>query len=135
MAHYAFIDENNIVTQVIVGRDEDEVVDGISDWEAHYAEVYGQRCLRTSYNTSAGVHSSGGTPFRKNYAGIGYTYDEARDAFIPPKPFESWTLNEETCIWEAPIPYPTDGIMYRWDEEAGDWTPIVFQEESNQITQ
>lgn len=102
MAHYAFIDENNIVTQVIVGRDENEIVNGISDWEAYYSSVYGQRCLRTSYNTIAGEHSNGGIPFRKNYAGVGYIYDESRDAFIPPKPFESWIFNEEKCIWEAP---------------------------------
>lgn len=135
MAHYAFIDENNIVTQVIVGRNEDEVVDSISDWEAHYAEVYGQRCLRTSYNTQGGVHTGGGEPLRKNYAGIGYTYDEQRDAFIPPKPYASWVLNEDSCLWEAPVPYPTDGIMYNWDEEAGDWAPIVFQSENPEITE
>jgi len=86
MAHYAFLDENNIVTEVIVGRDEDEVVDGISDWEAHYGEIRGQVCKRTSYNTLNGVHLYGGTPFRWNYAGIGYLYDPIRDAFIPPQP-------------------------------------------------
>lgn len=93
MAHYAFLDENNIVTEVIVGRHEYEVVDGISDWEAHYAEFRGQVCKRTSYNGN----------YRKNYAGIGYTYDAARDAFIAPKtnchPEE--VLNEETCMWEC----------------------------------
>ena len=104
MAHYAFINENNIVTEVIAGRNEDEIVNGISDWEAHYAEFRtGLRCLRTSYNTFAGVHKEGGTPLRKNYAAVGYTYDESRDAFIPPKtnchPEE--TLNEDTCNWEC----------------------------------
>jgi hypothetical protein len=93
MAHYAFLDENNIVTEVIVGRHEYEVVDGISDWEAHYAEFRGQTCKRTSYNGN----------YRKNYAGIGYTYDAARDAFIAPKanchPEE--VLNEDTCVWEC----------------------------------
>ena len=119
MAHYAFIDENNIVTQVIVGRNEDEVVEGISDWEAHYAEVYGQTCLRTSYNGN----------IRYNYAGIGYTYDADRDAFIAPKPFDSWLLDEETCTWTAPVPYPTDGVMYQWDETAGDWVATDFTEQ------
>lgn len=123
MAHYAFIDENNIVTQVIVGRDENEVVDGISDWEAHYSEFSGQRCLRTSYNTIAGTHREGGTPFRKNYAGIGFIYDESRDAFIPPRPYPSWVLNEETCQWDAPVPYPgEEGDVYLWDEESQSWT-------------
>lgn len=116
MAHYAFLDENNIVTEVITGRNEDEVVDGISDWEAYYGELRGQRCVRTSYNAN----------IRKNYAGIGFYYDEARDAFIPPKPYESWLLNEDTCRWEAPIPYPTDGVMYSWNETEGDWEAIVF---------
>jgi hypothetical protein len=124
MAHYAFIDENNIVTEVIVGRGEDEVVDGISDWEAYYADVRGQRCLRTSYNTKAGQHSNGGTPFRGNYAGVGYVYDEALDAFIPPQPYPSWVLNGETFLWEAPIPYPSDGKDYIWDESAVAWVEV-----------
>lgn len=118
MAHYAFLDENNIVTEVIPGRNEWEVVEGISDWEAYYAGVRGQRCVRTSYNGN----------IRKNYAGIGYTYDEQRDAFIPPKPYDSWLLDEETCQWQAPVPYPTDGLMYMWDEELGDWKPLVFEQ-------
>jgi hypothetical protein len=105
MAHYAFLDENNIVTEVIVGKDEGE--EGV-DWEAHYGAFRGQPCKRTSYNTHGSVHSAGGTPLRKNYAGIGYTYDAGRDAFIPPKPYASWLLNEDTCLWDAPIPYPTD---------------------------
>jgi hypothetical protein len=121
MGHYAFLDENNVVTEVITGRDEDEAVDGITDWEAHYGAFRGQVCKRTSYNTTAGVHANGGTPFRKNYAGIGHTYDSARDAFVPPKPFESWTLNEESCTWEAPTPYPTDGLMYMWVEDDLNW--------------
>ena len=121
MAHYAFIDENNIVTEVIVGRDEDEVVDGITDWEAYYAEFRGQACKRTSYNTQGGVHTGDGTPYRKNYAGIGYTWDEARDAFIPPKPYDSWVLNEDSCLWEAPVAYPDDGETYEWNEETTSW--------------
>lgn len=115
MAHYAFLDDNNIVTEVIVGIDETEMIEG-KDPEAWYGEFRGQRCIRTSYNAN----------IRKNYAGIGFYYDEARDAFIPPKPFESWLLNEDTCRWEAPIPYPTDGVMYTWNESAGDWEAIVF---------
>jgi hypothetical protein len=91
MAHYAYLNENNIVVGVIVGRNEGE--DGI-DWEQYYG------AKRTSYNTFAGKHISGGTPFRKNYAGIGYSYDLARDAFIPPKPDGEYVLNEETCQWE-----------------------------------
>ena len=121
MAHYAFLDGNNIVTEVIVGKDEGE--QGI-DWEQWYGNFRGQACKRTSYNTKAGVHSEGGTPFRKNYAGIGYTFDEARDAFIPPKPFASWVLNEDTCLWDAPVAYPTDGGFYNWDEEAGNWVAV-----------
>lgn len=126
MAHYAFLDVNNIVTQVIVGRDEDEIVDGISDWEAHYGQIHNQRCLRTSYNTQGGKHAYGGTPFRKNYAGIGYSYSDQLDAFIPPRPFPSWLLNEETCLWESPVPYPGDEEnLYSWDEENQTW--VLFQ--------
>ena len=125
MAHYAFLDENNIVTDVIVGKNEGEED---TDWDVHYGNFRGQTCKRTSYNTSGGVHSSGGTPFRKNYAGIGYTYDEARDAFIPPKPYASWLLDESTCQWEAPVPYPTDGERYQWDEVAGEWVAARLQQ-------
>jgi hypothetical protein len=77
---------------------------------------------QTSYNTNGGIHSLGGTPFRKNHAGIGYTYDSNRDAFIPPKPYNSWILNETTCNWDAPIPYPTNGQEYNWNEETQNWT-------------
>jgi hypothetical protein len=122
MAHYAFLDENNIVTEVIVGKDEGE--EGI-DWEQHYGNFRGQVCKRTSYNTSAGQHIGGGSPYRKNYAGIGYSYDEERDAFIPPSPFPSFILNEETCLWEAPVPMPelteeeiASGSFYIWDEDS-----------------
>ena len=79
---------------------------------------------QTSYNTHGGVHDNGGTPLRKNHAGIGYTYDETKDAFIPPKPFNSWTLNESTCNWEAPIAYPTDDKLYTWDESTKNWILI-----------
>ena len=121
MAHYAFLDDNNIVTEVIVGKNEGE--DGI-DWEQHYGDFRGQVCKRTSYNTQAGVHTSGGTPYRKNYAGIGYSYDPVRDAFVPPKPYASWSLNETSCIWESPVAYPTDGNPYTWNEETTSWDTI-----------
>ena len=118
MGHYAFLDANNIVTEVITGKNEGE--DGIN-WEQWYGEFRGQTCKRTSYNTSGGVHNNGGTPFRKNYAGIGYSYDSERDAFIPPKPFASWLLNEDTCLWEAPVAHPSDGNFYNWNEENQSW--------------
>jgi hypothetical protein len=122
MAHYAFLDSNNIVTEVIVGKNEGE---GGIDWEQHYGEFRGQTCKRTSYNTYGGVHLNGGTPLRKNYAGIGYTYDATRDAFIAPKFYASWILNEETCNWEAPTPCPTDGKRYSWNEEQLAWVEIT----------
>lgn len=120
MAYYAFLDTDNVVTEVITGKDEN---DGNTDWEQFYGEIRNQVCKRTSFNTFKGVHATGGTPFRKNYAGIGYTYDAGRDAFIPPKPFNSWLLNEETCTWEAPVPYPTDShpLSYYWDEPTQTW--------------
>lgn len=118
MAHYAFLNENNIVTQVIVGKDEGE--EGI-DWEQHYGDFHGQPCKRTSYNTFGGVHTNGGTPFRKNYAGIGYFYDANLDAFIPPKPHPSWVLNQDTCLWNAPVPYPDPNKAYIWDEQTISW--------------
>jgi hypothetical protein len=122
MAHYAFLNMQNIVTEVIVGKDE---TDGPTNWEMHYGNIREQVCKRTSYNTRGGVHSEGGTPFRKNYAGIGYTYDFARDAFIPPKPFDSWTLNENSCLWEAPVAMPDDGQQYNWNEETTSWDLIT----------
>ena len=122
MAHYAFLNMSNIVTEVIVGKDES---DGPTNWEIHYGNFREQVCKRTSYNTRGGVHINGGTPFRKNYAGIGYTYDETRDAFIPPKPFDSWTLNEDSCLWEAPTAYPDDDQMYTWNEETTSWDLIT----------
>jgi hypothetical protein len=109
MAHYAFLDSNNIVTEVIVGKHEGE---GGIDWEKHYGEFRGQTCKRTSYNGN----------IRKNYAGIGYTYDSTRDAFIPPKPYASWLLNETTCLWEAPVLMPQGGL-YDWDEATISWIP------------
>ena len=122
MAHYAFLNSDNIVTQVIVGKHEGE--DGI-DWEQWYGNFHGQTCKRTSYNTYAGVHSNGDTPYRKNYACIGFTYDATRDAFIPPKPYASWVLNETLCLWDSPTPMPTDDKMYRWDEPTLSWVEIT----------
>jgi len=129
MAYYAFIDENSIVTEVIVGRDVGEVVDGISDWETFYSDFRGQVCLTTSFQTLGGVHYTDGEPsedqsnaFRFNGAGLGFTYDEARDAFIPPQPYPSWVLDEATCLWEAPTPYPEDGEYYTWNETTTEWT-------------
>jgi hypothetical protein len=121
MSHFAKI-ENGVVTFVTKGRQED---DGL---ELELCERTGDVYRQTSYNTHGGVHYTDGVPsadqskaLRKNYAGIGYTYDEQRDAFIPPKPYESWILNEDTCLWEPPTPYPTDGGMYEWDESSGEW--------------
>jgi hypothetical protein len=123
MSHFAKLDDNNIVTFVTVGRQEDD------GKEHELYERTGDVYKQTSYNTRGGVHTLGGTPLRKNYAGIGYTYDEDRDAFIPPKPYDSWVLNEDTCLWDAPVPYPTDGGMYAWDEETGAWTELTDETE------
>lgn len=109
MSHWAEIDENNIVLRVLVGNNSEP-----DEGEA-FMKSLGGNWIKTSYN---------GT-FRKNFAGIGMLYDVERDAFIPSKPYASWILNEETCQWEAPIPYPTDGIMYEWDEEITDWKAKV----------
>lgn len=119
MAHFAKLDENNIVVFVTVGRQEDDGKE--AELTARTGDVYKQ----TSYNTIGGVHTLGGTPLRKNYAGIGYTYDEARDAFIPPKPFKSWVLDEDTCLWNPPVPMPEDGKRYQWNEELINWEEIV----------
>jgi hypothetical protein len=121
MAHYAFLNEHNIVTEVIVGKDEGE--EG-TDWEIHYGNFRNQVCKRTSYNTRGGIHPEG-RPLRKNYAGIGYTYDPVRDAFIPPKPFASWILNEDTCLWNAPVAYPNNGKQYTWDETTTNWIEVT----------
>jgi len=111
MAHYAFLDENNIVTEVITGIDETELIEGL-DTETWYGNFRGQTCKRTSYNGN----------IRKNYAGIGYTYDFDLDAFIPPKPFKSWILKQNTANWEAPIPMPEGN--YRWDEDSVSWLEV-----------
>jgi len=121
MAHYAFLNDSNIVTEVIVGKDETELIDGKTP-EEWYGEFRGQRCVRTSYNTLGGVHTLGGTPLNKNYAGIGYTWDGI--GFAAPQPFPSWTLNADSYLWEAPTPMPTDGKRYQWDEESLSWVEI-----------
>jgi len=124
MAHYAFLDKNNIVTEVIVGKDETELIEGL-DPETWYGNFRNQKCKRTSYSTFAGKNlREGGVAFRKNYAGIGFIYDEKRDAFYAPQPFESWILNEDTCIWEAPTPMPTDGKLYKWVEADLNWQVV-----------
>ena len=115
MAHYAKV-ENSLVTQVIVAEPEffDTFVDSSpGEW------------IQTSYNTSGGVHAEGNTPLRKNYAGIGMIYDSVRDAFIAPQPYPSWILNETSCIYEAPVPYPTDGLRYDWDEDTTNWVEVT----------
>jgi hypothetical protein len=114
MSHFAKVN-NGIVEQVIVAEPEffDTFVDSSpGQW------------IQTSYNTHGGQHPEG-RPLRKNYAGIGYTYDSQRDAFIPPKPYASWTLNEETCLWESPVPYPDDGEQYIWNEDTQEWVEIT----------
>ena len=122
MAHYAILNEDDYVKQVIVGKNEDEIVldenGNAIDWEVYYGGK------RTSYNTWRGVHKLGGTPFRKNYAGPGFFFDRRRDAFIPPKRYPSWIWNEEACMFDAPITYPTDGHDYYWDEFTTTWKRI-----------
>jgi hypothetical protein len=117
MAHYAFLDENNIVTEVITGIDETELIEGL-DTETWYGNFRGQVCKRTSYNGN----------YRKNYAGMGFTYDKQRDAFIAPKPFESWLLDENTCQWVPPVDYPNDELTYYWDEGSLSWLLADFAE-------
>lgn len=130
MAHYAFLDDNNFVTEVIVGIDETELIEGLEP-EIWYSNFRNQKCRRTSYNAIAGKRKNPTTNqvtneigYRKNFAGIGFFYDEILDAFIPPKPFNSWILDEETCQWSAPIPYPNDDLFYIWNEESGEWNVI-----------
>lgn len=115
MSHFAKV-ENGLVTQVIV-IEQDVLASGLWGDPASW--------VQTSYNTYGGQHILGGTPLRKNYAGIGFTYDSVRDAFIAPQPFNSWLLNEDTCQWEAPTPMPVDGKLYKWDEETVSWKEIV----------
>jgi len=123
MAHYAELDETNTVLRVLVVADSDEPTEAAG--QQFLANLLGGHAWRkTSYNTQAGVHTGGGTPFRKNYAGIGYKYDEGRDAFVPPQPYPSWTLEEDTCQWQAPVAMPTppdENTYYVWDEDMVNW--------------
>jgi hypothetical protein len=116
MSHFAKV-SNGVVVQVIVAEPEffETFVDSSpGEW------------IQTSYNTHGGVHMNGGIPLRKNYAGIGYTYDRIKDAFIPPQPFSSWTLNDETCLWQAPVSKPDDGKNYKWVESTTSWNEITI---------
>lgn len=115
MAHFAYINSEGIVEQVIVA-DQDVIDSGL----------FGNplRWIQTSYNTQGGNHVLNGTPLRKNFAGIGFKYDSIRDAFIPPKVYDSWLLNEDTCLWEAPVAYPNDGNRYIWNEEIKNWVIV-----------
>jgi hypothetical protein len=117
MAYFAKINSDNIVEDVRQVNNEDEHRGNELLNEIGFEGTW----IQTSYNTIMGEHRLGGTPFRKNYAGVGYTYDSERDAFIPPKPYASWKLNEDTCVWESPISYPIDGKLYIWDENSTSW--------------
>jgi hypothetical protein len=121
MAHWAEIDENNIVIRVTVGDNNDSNGDEGYQW---LIDNLGGTWIKTSYNTRGGIHQNNNTPLRKNFAGIGSTYDPIRDAFISPQPFLSWVLNEDTCQWEAPTPRPTDGKDYFWDEATLTWVEL-----------
>ena len=115
MGHFAKVVDGK-VTQVIVAEPE---------FFQTFVDSSPGQWLQTSYNTHGGVHANGGTPLRKNYAGVGYSYDAAKDAFIPPQPFASWTLDDATCLWNAPVAMPTDGNMYSWDEATTSWKEVV----------
>ena len=121
MAHFAEIDESNIVTRVIVVADENE-----ADGENWCNGFLGGTWKQTSYNTLGGIHLLGGTPFRKNYAGVGDTYDASRDAFIEPHEFASWTLNETTCMWNPPVAMPVDDKLYEWNETETRWDEVIL---------
>ena len=126
MAHFAKLDQDNIVTTINVVHDNELLVDGAENEQKgiNFLNTFfntSDNWKQTSYNTFKGVHKLGGTPFRKNYAGIGDTYNEDKDAFIPPQPYSSWTLNNDTCQWEAPVAYPDDEKEYQWNEETTNW--------------
>jgi hypothetical protein len=129
MAHFAKLDENNIVTTVNVVHNNELLVDGIENEQKgiDFLNTFfntNNNWKQTSYNTRGGVHKLGGTSFRKNYAGIGHTYDADRDAFIAPQPYPSWTLNDDTCLWDPPVAYPDDGQIYEWNESTTSWDVI-----------
>ena len=121
MAHFAKINESNIVTQVVVVNDSDgnNDTDGQNFLNNLFKTTHTWK--KTSYNTYGNTHRLGGTPYRKNFASIGFTYDSSRDAFIEPKPYNSWILDETTCLWEPPVTYPSDGKSYEWDEDNRQW--------------
>jgi len=114
MAHFAKV-VDGLVTQVIVAEPE---------FFATFVDSSPGEWIQTSYNTHGGIHTNGGTPLRKNYAGIGYTYDAGRDAFIPPKPYSKWVLNEQTCLWDAPTQMPDDNKDYTWDDNSNIWVEV-----------
>ena len=115
MTHFAKVLDGK-VTQVIVAEPE---------FFETFIDTSAGEWVQTSYNTRGGVHLNGGTPLRKNFAGIGFTYDSKKDAFIPPQPYPSWVLNSESCLWDSPVPYPTDGKTYRWDESTTNWIEVT----------
>lgn len=122
MAHYAIIGTKNNVLKVITGVDEtEETPNNFFDWEDYYESVYKMKVRRTSYNTRENTHILGGTPFRGNYAGIGYIWDEENNVFYPQKPYDSWILNTDTWSWEAPVVYPDYDMQYQWNEELQQW--------------
>lgn len=116
MSHFAQVIDGTVIRVIVA--EQDVIATG----------MFGTGWVQTSYNTLGGVHSTGGTPLRKNYAGVGYTYDESRDAFIPPKPYASWILNEDSCLWNAPVAYPDDNKQYEWDETTATWIEVVLTE-------
>lgn len=124
MAHYAVLNENNIVINVITGREEDDLEnlpENFNSWEQYYSERMGKRVLRTSYNTMYNSRLDGGVPFRGNYAGYGFFYSDELDVFIPPKPHDSWVFDDTIMDWEAPMPYPEGGELWIWNEEETCW--------------
>ena len=124
MAHFAKINESNIVTQVVVVNDSDGNNDTNGQNFLNNLFKTTHTWKKTSYNTYGNTHRLGGTPYRKNFASVGFTYDSSRDAFIEPKPYNSWTLDETTCLWESPVAYPSDGKSYEWDEDNKQWVEI-----------
>tara|TARA_R100000329_G_C7486592_1_gene171388 strand:- start:170 stop:559 length:390 start_codon:yes stop_codon:yes gene_type:complete len=129
MAHYALLNSDNVVEEVITGVDEtNDLPEGVSSWEEAYTKVTGKTAKRTSYNTYNNAHNLGGTPFRGNYAGPGYTYDTENDVFIPPQPFASWTLDTSIWNWVAPVAKPSDGKYYYWVDSTQEWVQLGYSE-------